>query len=199
MFVLILDQFTKIYIKTHFYYEKDVKVLDFFHLTFIENPGMAYGIEFGGETGKLFLGILRILLITGMIYLIIKWSKTMKTFYFYLPSALILSGAIGNLLDNLFYGMIFDKGLVYDPVHNYWRSYVGIAQLTWGEGYSGFFQGVVVDFIRLPIIDTFLPDWVPIWGGERFQFFKPIFNIADASITIGGFWLIIFRKKALPK
>jgi len=200
--VVLIDQISKIYIKTHFYYQDDVEIFSWFHLTFIENPGMAYGLEIGGdkggELGKIVLSILRLALIGAMIYYFTQWSKNLKSIFFQIPAGLVLAGAIGNLIDGMFYGVIFNKGLTYDSVQQAWIPYSGLAEINF-QGYSGFFKGVVVDMFRFPLFEGTFPDWFPFWAGERFEFFKYIFNIADSAITIGAIWTLLFKKKALPK
>lgn len=197
-FIVFIDQCSKIYVKTHFNYHENVEVFSWFHLTFIENPGMAYGVEFGGIFGKIILSFVRFLLIVVMIFYFYRWSKTNTSFYFITPASLLLAGAIGNLIDGMFYGLIFNKALTYDSLSKNWIPYSDLAELNF-KGYAGLCEGVVVDMFRLPIFEGFFPDWIPIWGGEHFEFFKYIFNVADFSITIGAIWLLIFKNKSLPK
>jgi len=199
--ILLIDQFSKIYIKTHFYLGESVNVfgLDWFKLTFVENPGMAYGLHFGGLWGKYALIILRIALAIGMIFLFKKWLKEGVSNYLLIPMAMIFAGAIGNVIDGIFYGVIFDSGTFYDVASERWIDYGGVSKLTaFGHGYSDLMKGCVVDMLHFPLVDTVWPDWVPVLGGNRIEFFKYIFNVADSSITVGALFLYIFRKKAFP-
>lgn len=199
LFIILLDQFIKIYIKTHFIYNENLKIFSWFHLTFIENPGMAYGLEFSqGILGKIILNFIRLILIIIMIIYFNNWSKINKSLYFIIPASLILAGAIGNLIDGIFYGVIFDKGLVYDSLKKEWIPYLGFSKINF-QGYSYLFQGVVVDMFRLSLFEGEIPKWVPIYGGEYFDFFKYIFNIADLSITTSVVWILIFKKKIFLK
>jgi signal peptidase II len=199
--ILLLDQFSKIYIKTHFYLGESVNVfgLSWFKMTFVENPGMAYGLHFGGLWGKYALIILRIALAIGMVFLFKKWLKDGVSNYLLIPMAMIFAGAIGNVIDGIFYGVIFDSGTFYDTASERWIDYVGVSKLTaFGHGYSDLMKGCVVDMLHFPLVDTVWPDWVPVLGGKRIEFFKYIFNVADSSITAGALFLYIFRKKAFP-
>lgn len=199
--ILLIDQFSKIYIKTHFYLGESVNVfgLSWFKLTFVENPGMAYGLHFGGLWGKYTLIILRIILAVGMVMLFKKWLKEGASNYLIIPMAMIFAGAIGNVFDGIFYGVIFDSGTFYDAASGRWIDYSGVSKLTaFGHGYSDLMKGCVVDMLHFPLVDTTWPDWVPIFGGNRIEFFKYIFNVADSSITVGALFLYFFRKKAFP-
>ena len=199
--ILFLDQFSKIYVKTHFYLGESINVfgLDWFKLTFVENPGMAYGLHFGGLWGKYALIILRIALAIGMVVLFKKWLKEGASNYLIIPMAMIFAGAIGNVFDGIFYGVIFDSGTFYDTASERWIDYGGVSKLTaFGDGYSDLMKGCVVDMLHFPLVDTTWPDWVPIFGGNRIEFFKYIFNVADSAITVGALFLYIFRKKAFP-
>lgn len=199
--ILLIDQFSKIYIKTHFYLGESVNVfgLSWFKLTFVENPGMAYGLHFGGLWGKYTLIILRIILAVGMVMLFKKWLKEGASNYLIIPMAMIFAGAIGNVFDGIFYGIIFDSGTFYDAASGRWIDYSGVSKLTaFGHGYSDLMKGCVVDMLHFPLVDTTWPDWVPIFGGNRIEFFKYIFNVADSSITVGALFLYFFRKKAFP-
>lgn len=194
--IVIADQSLKIWIKTTFTYGSDVNVLgDWFKLSFIENEGMAYGWKFGGAWGKLALTIFRLgAVIFGTWYL----GRIVQKGYhkgFIICAGLIYAGALGNLIDSLFYGMIFDKGMFIEPISMQQIGYDGLAQFS-SKGYSSFLHGNVVDMLYFPIIKNGkMPGWVPFWGGDHFTFFSAIFNIADASISIGVITLLLFQKK----
>lgn len=192
--VLLIDQITKFYIKTQFEYGEAVQVFNWFQLKFVENPGMAYGAEFGGLTGKVVLSVLRIFLIAGIAWFIYKSIPKHDNNYFKVGMALVFAGAIGNLFDSLFYGMIFDSGLTWNLDRQGWDSYSGISKADF-SGYSGFLKGCVVDMFYFPLFEFTWPEWVPVVGGNHFEFFSYIFNIADASITVGGAIILFFRKK----
>lgn len=198
--VLLIDQASKIYIKTHFELNESIPVIEgFFNKTFVENPGMAYGFHFGGIIGKYFLVILRIFLIGGMVYMFKKWLKEGASNYLLVPMAIIFAGAIGNLIDGMFYGMIFDSGTVYDASTDRWIGYGGVSKFVpFGQGYSTFMKGCVVDMLHFPVVDWYVPDSWPVIGGKHIEFFKYIFNVADSAITVGAAFLLIFRKKAFP-
>ncbi|AZA52440.1 lipoprotein signal peptidase [Chryseobacterium sp. G0201] len=197
--ILLIDQASKIYVKTHFNLDDSVSVLPGFKLTFVENPGMAYGLHFGGVIGKYFLVILRIFLIGGMVYMFKKWLQQGASNYLIIPMAIIFAGAIGNLIDGMFYGLLFDSGTVYDPSIDRWIGYGGISKLVpIGQGYSTFMRGCVVDMLHFPLVDWNVPESVPLIGGRHLEFFKYIFNVADSAITVGAVLLLVFRKKAFP-
>lgn len=190
--VLIADQALKIYIKTHFALQEEHFVLGrFFRLHFVENEGMAWGWKFGGEFGKIALTLFRLVaVILGIFYLrsIIK-KKYHKGFI--TCAALIFAGAAGNLIDSMFYGMIFSNSDYY--VHN-------VAEMfPRNGGYAGFLHGKVVDMLYFPIIQTHYPSWFPVWGGEEFEFFSPVFNIADAAISVGVIAILIWQRKYFPQ
>jgi len=187
--IIIADQALKIWIKTAHPTGEVLRVFgaDWFRLHFIENPGMAWGWKFGNETGKMILTLFRLAaVIFGTWYLgqIVK-QKYSKGFI--ICAGLIYAGALGNLIDSMFYGMIFDKGLHFDPSLKDYISYSGVAQFS-SNGYSSFLHGSVVDMLYFPIINT-----------KDFVFFSPIFNIADASISIGVITLLIFQKRFFKK
>ncbi|QNS41094.1 lipoprotein signal peptidase [Chryseobacterium manosquense] len=197
--ILLIDQISKFYIKTHFQLGESVDVFPGFKLTFVENPGMAYGFHFGGLIGKYFLVIVRIFLIGGMIYLFRKWLKEGASNYLIIPMAIIFAGAIGNLIDGMFYGMIFDSGTVFDESVGRWIDYGGVSKVVeFGNGYSTFMKGCVVDMLHFPLVNWNVPESWPLIGGKHIEFFKYIFNVADSAITVGGILLLIFRKKAFP-
>lgn len=201
LIILLIDQWSKFYTKTHFHLGESIPVMgqDWFRLTFVENPGMAYGLHFGGLIGKYFLILMRIALIGGMVYLFSQWIKQGRTTnYLLIPMAMIFAGAIGNLIDGMFYGMIFDSGTVYDESIGRWIDYGGISEVSWGNGYSHFMKGCVVDMLHFPIVDWHVPENWPLIGGKHIEFFKYIFNVADSAITIGAALLVLFKKKAFP-
>ncbi|HKJ06749.1 MAG TPA: lipoprotein signal peptidase [Flavobacteriaceae bacterium] len=184
--ILLIDQISKIYIKTNFYYGEEVYVFDWFRIHFIENNGMAWGAEFGGRTGKLFLTIFRLVAITGIGYWLYSSVKKNASKILIVAISLIFAGAMGNIIDSVFYGVIFNT-----PAN-------GVATLFSDEPYGELFFGKVVDMLYFPIWEGYLPDWLPFWGGKRFTFFNAIFNVADAAISIGVAVLLIFNKKTFP-
>jgi signal peptidase II len=199
--IIIADQALKIWIKTSYSTGEVTKVMGmrWFRLYFIENSGMAWGWKFGNEIGKMILTLFRLAaVIFGTWYL----GKIVKRNYsrgFIVCASLIYAGALGNLLDSMFYGMIFDKGLRYDPAIHDYVSYSGVASFVAPtHGYSSFLHGSVVDMLYFPIIKSELPHWLPLIGG-KFEFFSPIFNIADASISLGVITLFIFQKRFFKK
>lgn len=188
--LLIIDQAVKLWIKTHMTLGESIPVFgSWFQIYFIENNGMAFGMQFGGAIGKFLLSSLRIVLIGFIIYYIVKLLKLDSPRGVLTGMALILVGAAGNIVDSLFYGLIFNES-----------TFTSVATIfPEGGGYAPFLFGKVVDMLYFPIIDTTLPDWVPFWGGEHFVFFRPIFNIADSCITIGVGYLMIFHRKFFLK
>lgn len=185
--ILIADQSLKFWVKTHMTYQEQIPVLgSWFRLFFIENEGMAWGWQFGGEWGKMALTLFRLVAVVFGVFYIRSIIRKRYHTGFVVCAGLIFAGALGNLLDSLFYGLIFSRSDMGLP----------LAQLfPPGGGYAGFLHGRVVDMLYMPIIeDKVLPSWIPMWGGERFTFFSPIFNIADASISIGVIVLLIFQK-----
>jgi len=185
--VLLIDQISKIYIKTNFLYGEEVVVFDWFRIHFIENNGMAWGAEFGGKAGKLFLTIFRLFAITGIGYWLYKSVKANSHNVLIIAIALIFAGAMGNIIDSVFYGVIFDT-----PNN-------AVATIFPEQPYGKLFFGKVVDMLYFPMWSGDLPSWLPIWGGKPFTFFNAIFNVADSAISIGVGLLIVFNKKAFPK
>jgi signal peptidase II len=167
--ILVLDQTFKFYIKNHFYLGEEISVIgDWFKLHFTENYGMAFGLEFGGKTGKIILTLFRIIFV-GVIGYYIKTliDKNTKPIYVY-GWVFIVAGAIGNIIDSVFYGVHF--------------------------GYDSWFHGRVVDMLYFPLIQTTIPESWPFWAGEDFEFFRPVFNIADAAISLGFVMILLFQK-----
>lgn len=198
--LLVLDQVFKFYIKLNYHLGEDHNIIgNWFRLNFVENPGMAWGWQFGGGVGKMLLTLFRLGAVIWGIFYIRKISRKKLHPGFVLCVSLIFAGAAGNLIDSMFYGMIFDKGLVFDPALKVWTDYEGVAALS-TPGYSSFLHGVVVDMLYFPIIQHYrLPAWIPFWGGETVNFFQYIFNLADAYISVGVIALLIWQKKFFPE
>ncbi|MEO9512332.1 MAG: lipoprotein signal peptidase [Flavobacteriaceae bacterium] len=191
--VLLIDQISKIYIKTNFLYEHSEEVFSWFKIFFIENSGAAWGTKLSDflpiseSTGKLVLTIFRLFAIFGIGYWLWDIIKKQSPKTLILAVSLIFAGALGNIIDSVFYGMIFDD------------SFGKVATLFSDDPYGKIFHGRVVDMLYFPIIDTTWPEWIPSLGGNRFRFFEPVFNIADTAISTGVGILIVFNKKAFPK
>lgn len=185
--LLVIDQAIKFAVKLNMTIGESIPVFgDWFQICFIENNGMAFGMQFGGSIGKLALSLFRVVLIGFIIVYLRKLIKRAGTPTGVLVGlSLVLVGAIGNVIDCLFYGEIFSAS-----------TYTQVAQLFPPDGgYTGFLYGKVVDMFYFPIIDTVLPEWVPFYGGEPFIFFRPIFNFADACISCAVVYMLIFQRK----
>jgi signal peptidase II len=192
LLIVAADQALKIYVKTHYHSGEWHPVIgNWFRIYFIENEGMAYGWKFGGEWGKIILTLFRLAAVIFGVFYLIKIIKEKYHRGFIICAALIFAGALGNLIDSMFYGLIFEDS---SPV------YRNVAKIFPEKGYAGFLHGKVVDMLYFPIIrNAQYPSWFPFWGGEDFEFFRPIFNIADASISTGVIAILLFQKRFLGK
>ena len=191
---MFIDQFIKLYIKSHYPTGEVCRIFgDWSRITFTENAGMAFGLEFGGNYGKLALSVFRIVAVIAGVFYIRKIVKEGEHKGFIICVSLILAGALGNILDSAFYGLIFDRGSVLNPNTGDWEGYYETAKFT-THGYAGFLQGHVVDMFYFPIYKGQFPEWFPFWGGEYFEFFNAIFNFADMSISFGVGIILVFQK-----
>lgn len=200
--VLAADQALKFWVKTNFYLGEEVKVFgDWFILHFTENNGIAFGLSPSNGTGKLLLSLFRIVATVGIGYLIFRLARRREV-----PRGVVVAlvfifaGAVGNIIDGTFYGLLFSSSEGYVLSADGTMLVPTIAEFLPVEGgYAPLFHGKVVDMFYCPIIDTTLPSWFPIWGGERFRFFEPVFNIADSAITCAVFYLLVFQWRFLAK
>lgn len=187
--ILLADQLLKIYIKTNYLIGEQTPIIgDFFRLQFIENPGMAFGMRFGGEWGKLILTLFRLLAVIGIGWYILRLTKQKQSTFLIISLSMIFAGALGNIIDSMFYGLIFSASPIFytmaDPA-----SFVGF-----GDGYGTFLHGEVVDMFQF---NAFWPDWLPVIGGG--SIFPPIFNLADSAITFGVAFLVVHQIKIIRK
>lgn len=186
--VLAIDQTLKIWIKTNLMLGEEIKVTDWFILHFTENNGMAFGLEIAGEWGKMALSIFRIIAVIAIGVFLSRLIGKKAPTGVVISVSLVLAGAIGNIIDSMFYGIIFDA------------SYYNVATMfPEGGGYSSFLHGKVVDMFYFPIITGYYPDWIPFKGGHEFIFFRPVFNIADSAITTGIGIILVFQRNFFSK
>ena len=185
--ILLIDQFIKIWVKTHMELHESIRVTNWFYIAFIENNGMAYGMQIGS---KLLLSLFRVVAIGALGYYIWLQSKKTNVRWGYIVClSMILAGAAGNLIDCMFYGLIFNNS------SEFYQSYF----VPFGTGYAPFLMGKVVDMFYFPLIETEWPMWMPFVGGEHFVFFSPVFNFADASISVGVVLLLLFYRKEISQ
>ncbi|MDR0538266.1 MAG: lipoprotein signal peptidase [Tannerellaceae bacterium] len=198
LLLLILDQSLKIWVKTHMLLGESFVITSWFKISFTENPGMAFGLEI---MDKLYLTLFRIVAVIFIGWYLIRIINKRYSLGYVLCFSLIFVGAVGNILDSVFYGVIFNES-------PYWPGYVAgtpaelpppATLFPASGGYGTWLHGKVVDMLFFPLIDTVVPQWVPIWGGQPFIFFRPIFNIADSAVCVGAFLLFIFYRKTLSK
>jgi signal peptidase II len=189
--VLILDQFSKIYIKTHFVLGQEWVVFDWFKILFVENEGMAWGAKLSDfssfisdKTAKLALTLFRLIAVVGIGYWLYSTIKKQTSTHLIYAIALIFSGALGNIFDSVFYGVVFDDSLGQK------------ATLFAENSYGTFFHGKVVDMLHFPIFKGYFPEWIPVFGGDYFTFFNPVFNVADIAISTGVGLLLLYNNKA---
>lgn len=186
--ILIIDQVSKIYIKTNFHLGEEIRVFDWFRILFVENEGMAWGVKLPGSYGKLLLTSFRLLAIVGIAYWLYDSIKKGLPKVVLLALCLVFAGALGNIVDSVLYGVIFNDSM-------------GQVASLFPEagGYASLFHGKVVDMLYFPLWSGYLPEWLPFKGGDYFVFFEPVFNVADMSISVGIGLLLLFNKSAFPK
>ncbi|WP_405294179.1 lipoprotein signal peptidase [Algibacter sp. Ld11] len=193
--LLLIDQISKVYIKTHFALHDNVEVFNWFKIYFIENDGMAWGTKISDfisfiddRSAKIALTLFRIFAIFGIGYWLIDATKKQSSNILITAIALIFAGALGNIIDSVFYGVLFESSM--NQVATF---------LPEAGGYDNLLHGKVVDMLYFPLFQVDLPQWLPLYGGQRFNFFEPVFNVADMAISTGFIMLIVFNKKAFSK
>ena len=183
---IVIDQLIKVWVKTNMTLHESIRIFDWFYISFIENNGMAYGMQIGS---KLVLSLFRVAAISVLAYYLwLQIQKKARTGYIVCLS-MVLAGAIGNLIDCMFYGLVFNAS------SEFYTSYI----VDFGTGYAPFLMGKVVDMFYFPLIVTTWPEWVPHFGGQEFIFFSPVFNYADANISVGVVLLVLFYRKEISQ
>lgn len=187
LIIILIDQVVKFCVKTNIHYGEgfDIFGLSWAKIHFVENEGMAFGMSFGGITGKYILSIFRIFMTFFLLYVLHTMIKQGESTRLVILFSLVIAGAIGNSIDGMFYGLIFSESI-----------YHGDLAILFPPdgGYSSFLTGKVVDMFYFPMINTTLPDWIPLWGGQSFEFFRPVFNVADSAITVGVASILLFER-----
>ncbi|MCC6841405.1 MAG: lipoprotein signal peptidase [Flavobacteriales bacterium] len=190
--VLLADQLLKFWVKLSFFLGESVPLFGEGHtwayLQFVENRGMAFGLEFGGKLGKVALTLFRMIALVGIGYLLRKAVREKHRPAMVTSLALVFAGALGNIIDSAFYGLIFDASTPFQKA----------VLFPEAGGYASFLHGAVVDMFYFPLVQGQLPQWLPIWGGQEFEFFRPVFNIADAAISVGIVMVILLQRHAVP-
>ena len=182
--ILVVDQIIKIEVKTSMYLHESIRVTDWFYITFVENNGMAYGMTF---INKLVLTFFRMAAIAVIAVYLYRQVRKNARWVYVVCLALVLAGAAGNLIDCIAYGQVFTASTS-DTIAHF---------VPWGQGYEEIFRGRVVDMLYFPLFETDLPQWLPIWGGEHYIFFSPVFNFADACISVSVVWLLLFYRREI--
>ena len=182
--VLLIDQVIKIWVKTHMTLHEQIEIFSWFKIVFIENNGMAYGMEIGS---KLVLSLFRIVAVGALGYYIVQIVRKQARWGYIICISMVMAGAAGNIFDSMFYGLIFNAS------SEFYTSYL----VPFGSGYAPFLMGKVVDMFYFPLIVTTWPDWVPVVGGDPYVFFSPIFNFADSAISVGVVLLLLFYRKVI--
>lgn len=190
--VLIIDQWLKVHIKLTYPIGEGFKMFgqDWARIHFVENKGMAFGLEMGGAAGKYALSIFRILMVGLLGYIIKGLVEAKESKWLIVCFSLIIAGAIGNIIDSMVYGLIFSASSFHGPVAQF---------MPEAGGYAPFLQGKVVDMFHFPMVTTIWPEWVPKWGGTSFEFFRPVFNVADAAISVGVIAILLFHRRFFTK
>jgi signal peptidase II len=184
--ILVVDQVIKIWVKTHMTLHEQIEILSWFKIVFIENNGMAYGMEIGS---KLVLSLFRVVAVSVLGYYIAQQVRKQARYGYLICLSMVMAGAAGNIFDSMFYGLIFNAS------SEFYTSYF----VPFGTGYAPFLMGKVVDMFYFPLIVTTWPDWVPMFGGQPYVFFSPIFNFADASISVSVVLVLLFYRKEISE